>query len=59
MGIEQVVLMIDAPCKGGVAIIFGQNLVYWSAHKQAIMSCSSIAAGYKALANATTKLILV
>jgi hypothetical protein len=28
MGIEQVVLMIDAPCIGGFAIIFGPNLVY-------------------------------
>jgi hypothetical protein len=43
--------------KSGVTVVyFGDNLISWSARKQATVSGSSTKAEYKAMANATAKL---
>jgi hypothetical protein len=44
---------------GGFAVYLGQNLVSWSARKQATLSRSSTEAEYKSLANATAELIWI
>nr|XP_020150416.1 uncharacterized mitochondrial protein AtMg00810-like [Aegilops tauschii subsp. strangulata] len=44
---------------GGFAVYFGDNLVSWSARKQAIVSMSSTEAEYKSLANATAEIIWI
>jgi hypothetical protein len=41
----------------GFAIYHGSNLISWSARKQATVSQSSTEAEYKAMANATAKVI--
>jgi hypothetical protein len=41
------------------AVYFGPNLIAWSAHKQDTISRSSTKAEYKAVANATAKIICV
>lgn len=44
---------------GGYAFYFGINLVSWSSHKQATVSCSSTELEYKALANAMAEVIWI
>ena len=50
--------MIDA-LLAALQYFFGPNLISWSARKQATVSRSSTEAEYKALANATAKLIWI
>lgn len=44
---------------GGFAVFLGDNLISWSARKQATISRSSTETEYKSLVNATTEMIWV